>query len=143
MPKSSSPLATIINSENKPAYEAYAALKAGDLASNPLEVDMEDDCGYEGGVSVEISDAEYVPGTSSNEVSNGKSLDKYSGDELEMSLEDQCRLLGEFAALNKPSPYSIISEMKRMKEWKGAKQTQALGYDGQLGQTKQRQRKDA
>ena len=27
-------------------------LKASDLASNPLEVDLVDDCGYEGGVNV-------------------------------------------------------------------------------------------
>ena len=63
---------------------------------------------------------------------DGESLYKYSGDELEKDLEDQCRLLG---ALTKLSPYSRISK-KTTKEWKGAEQIQALGYNGQLGQTK-------
>ena len=45
-----------------------------------------------------------------------ESLDEFSNDGLENKLEDQCRLLGEFAALTKPSPYSRISEMKITKE---------------------------
>ena len=67
------PLTTIIDLENEPEYEAYATLEASDQASNPLEVDLEDDCGYKGDVNVEVSVTEYVPGSSSNEVSDGES----------------------------------------------------------------------
>ena len=52
-------------------------------------MDSEDDCGYDGSVNNIPSDTEYAPGTSSNKDSDSESLDEYSGDELEQTLDFQ------------------------------------------------------
>ena len=59
-----------------------------DLATDPIDVDWQYDCGYNGGVNREDSKTEYQPRTSSDESeSDAKSLDDLSGDELELNLQ--------------------------------------------------------
>ena len=50
-----------------PEIKLNFADKPGDLASNPLMVDLDDDCGYKGGVNIIYPDTEYVPGDTSTE----------------------------------------------------------------------------
>lgn len=108
----------------------YFSAETGNLASHPLLVDSEDNCGYDGSVNNIPSNTEYAPGTSSNKDSDSESFNEYSGDELEQTLNFQQQLLEETAALTRPVPYALISEPKMRKEWKAAEQTQALGYNG-------------
>lgn len=115
----------------------------GDLASNPIDVDWEWDCGYNGGVNREDSETEYRPGTSSNEESDGESLDEFSGDELEQNLQQQRELLGKAAALTRPTPYSQITHSKTKAEWTKAEQNRALGYNGHSKCTMRRKDQEA
>ena len=89
------------------------------------------------------SETEYRPGTSSNEESNSKSLDEFSGDELEQNLQQQCELLSKATALMRPTPYSQITHSKTKAEWTKAEQNQALGYNGHSRHTMRQKDQEA
>ena len=55
-----------VNNTNS-EIELNFADKPGDLASNSLMVDLDNDCGYKGGVNIIHPDTEYVPGDTSTE----------------------------------------------------------------------------
>jgi hypothetical protein len=76
-------------------------------------VDLEYDCGYEGGVNRDDSETEYQPGTSSEE-SDAESLDEPSGDELEQNLQQQYELLAKVVT---PTLYSHITDPKTEHQW--------------------------
>jgi hypothetical protein len=115
-----------------------------DLATDPIDVDWQYNCGYNGGVNREDSETEYQPGTSSDESESGaESLDDLSGDELELNLQQQRERLAELAALMRPTPYSQIRDPKTVHQWAKAEANRALGYNGQSGRTKRRKDKEA
>jgi hypothetical protein len=116
----------------------------GDLATNPIDVDWEYDCGYEGGVNRDDSETEYQPGTSSEDSeSDAESLDELSGDELEWNLQQQRELLVEVSVFTRPTLYSHITNPKTTCQWAKAEKNRALGYNGQSGRSKRRKDKDA
>ncbi|KAJ8580766.1 hypothetical protein M405DRAFT_752869 [Rhizopogon salebrosus TDB-379] len=108
--------------------------------------DSQSNCGYTGGVSVEVltsdSDSEYEPDTSESGWSDGESLCELEGDESE---ENLAALKAKVDALQQPTSFKFekILEGKTAAEWKKAEQNRALGYNGHSDRTKRRQNKTA
>jgi hypothetical protein len=120
--------------------------RSGDLATNPINIDWEYDCGYEGGVNREDSETEYQPGSSeSSDARDIESLDELSGDELEWNLQQQSELLAELKTLagTRPSPYAQISNLKTTGQWTKVEKNRTLGYNGHSVHSKQWKEKAA
>ena len=112
-------------------------------------MDSQSDCGYTGGVNVEVlssdsDSSEYEPDTSDSESewSDGESLCELEGGALE---ENLASLKAEVDALQQPTGFKFekIVEEKTAAEWKKAEQNRALGYNGHSDRTKRRQNKTA
>ena len=97
----------------------------------------ESECGYSGGVNMDLSDSNE---DSSDWVdSEAESLSELEGDELEMNLEE---LRKETEALVGPEVNWNIMERRTSKEWEMAEKNRALGYTGLSSRTRQRREKD-
>ncbi|KAG1721391.1 uncharacterized protein EDB91DRAFT_1176340 [Suillus paluster] len=123
------------------------APSVADAAENDDEfMDSQSDCGYTGGVNVEVlssdSESEYEPNTSESEWSDGESLCELEGDGLE---ENLAALKAEVDALQQPAGFKFekIMEEKTATEWKKAEQIRALGYNRHSDRTKRRYNKIA
>ena len=101
-----------------------------DLATHPVDVDWEYDCGYEGGINRDNSETEYQPAISSDEPETDA---ESSDDELEWNPLQQHKLLAEVATLTKPTPYSNSNSTHN---WAKAEKNQSLGYNGQSEHSK-------
>jgi hypothetical protein len=88
------------------------------------------DCGYIGGVSVEISESESKSEDwedSDTDESDDNSLSELSGDDLD---ENMAEIRAELEALQAPSMFAMMMEGKTQKQWKNAESDQGLGYNG-------------
>jgi hypothetical protein len=104
-------------------------------------MDLESDCGYEGGVNCKSSDDEYDPTTDSDEDwSDDESLAELEGDELEANLHALCE---EGESLDAPTAFRQMMVPKDAKEWKKAEGNWALGYTKNSTCTQERRRKEA
>ena len=100
------------------------------------------DCGYIGGVSVEISESESKSEDwedSDTDESDDKSLSELSGDDLDQNMAE---IRAELEALQAPSMFAMMMEGKTQKQWKKAESDRGLGYNGLSDRTRQRREKN-
>jgi hypothetical protein len=100
--------------------------------------ESESDCGYTGGVNMDMSDSDEEGSDWVD--SDAESLSEFSGSELDVNLEE---LQQEAEDLRKPMVNWKIMERKSPKEWAKAEKNRGLGYTGLSDRTRQRREKEA
>ena len=101
------------------------------------------DCGYIGGVSVEISESESKSEDwedSDTDESDDKSLSELLGDDLDQNMAE---IRAELEALQAPSMFAMMMEGKTQKQWKKVESDRGLGYNGLSDCTQQWHEKNA
>ncbi|KAG1779490.1 hypothetical protein EV702DRAFT_1195449 [Suillus placidus] len=93
------------------------------------------DCGFTGGVHCLLPDPD-----SDSESDSGESVIELEGEELKSSLAE---LRDEVNSLAEPTPYQKVAGPKMSKNWKKAKRSRGLGYDGHSKRTRERRLHDA
>ncbi|KAJ7276724.1 hypothetical protein C8J57DRAFT_1223449 [Mycena rebaudengoi] len=85
---------------------------------------LESDCGYEGGVNVDLeSDDEYIPDSEHDSDFTDSDLSEFDEEVLEA-------LKADLASLSKPTPFEKLTQKKTSKEWKELESNRSLGYNG-------------
>jgi hypothetical protein len=108
------------------------------ITDDDAESQAESDCGYDGGVNMNLSDSD-EDGTDWTD-SDEESLSEFSGEELERNLQE---LRKEAEALWEPEVNWKLMERKSSKDWEKAEKNRALGYTGLSDRTRQRHEKQA
>ncbi|KAJ7824393.1 hypothetical protein B0H14DRAFT_2597283 [Mycena olivaceomarginata] len=93
-----------------PIAAAAAALRQPPSVIFPSAYDLESDCGYEGGVNVDVkSDDEYIPDSEHDSDSTDSDLSEFD---------------------EEPTAFEELTQKKTSKEWKELESNRSLGYTG-------------
>jgi hypothetical protein len=140
-PSSSYPLPNPNDDSMLPEFASDLQDKFDEMLYPPDSGDGSDsDCGYIGGVSVEISESESKSEDWEDSDSDDKSLSELSGDDLD---ENMAKIQAELEALQAPSVFAMMMEGKTRKQWKKAESDRGLGYNRHSDRTQQRRERDA
>jgi hypothetical protein len=88
-----------------------------------LTFDSDSECGCEGGVDIDISDDEYLPGSEHDSDFTDTNLSEHDEERFEA-------LKKEFASLSEPTPFEELSHKKSETQGKAAEANRSLGYNG-------------
>jgi hypothetical protein len=102
--------------------------------------DSDSDCGYTGGVTVDVSETECRSEDWEDTGSDNKSLSELSGDDLD---ENMAEIRAELEVLEAPSIFAMMLKGKIQKHWKKAESDRGLGYNGLSDRTWQRRKRNA